>query len=162
MADGEKTREAAGVRSLDDGKPQQEGRLQDGDDTADHKGHAVEVGDLAWRQIEGAAEDAREHKHPGHAEDVLQTEDQKLARGKSAFDADVEDSFRRWNGTRWRLSIHVFAHPMSRTHPANQRRTALLDPGQRHSIKFLALQQYRAPCPRVNGTEPPGLGLWTR
>ena len=69
---------------------------------ANSEGHAVEIGDLLRRQIERAPQDAGKDEHAGHAEDVLQAEDQELAEGQLLVDADIEDFLRR------RIAPHCF------------------------------------------------------
>ena len=92
MADGQKRGEIAGVSSLDHGEAKQPHRLQDGDDAAYHKSHAVEIGNALRCEIERAAEQSREHKHSGHPEDMLQAEHGELSRRQPVIDSDVEGS----------------------------------------------------------------------
>src|ERR1700758_5551795 len=90
MANRQQGREASGIGALRDRQPQQPHRLQNRDDAADDEGHPVDIGDLLSWEMEGAAENAGKHEHPRHAEDILQTEKQKLRRWQLFVDADLE------------------------------------------------------------------------
>jgi hypothetical protein len=65
--------------------------LQNRDDAARYKRHAVEIGNSLRRQIERPARQAGKHKHSGHAENVLETEEQKLTERRGIIDANVEN-----------------------------------------------------------------------
>ena len=104
MPDREQRGEASGIGPLRNRQPQQQHRLEDGDEAADQERHAVEIGDLLRRKIERSSQYAGKYEHPRHAENVLQSEDQKLIIGQAFIDADVEDFLgRRFPG------LHVFA-----------------------------------------------------
>ena len=107
MTDREQAREASRIGALDDRQPQQQRRLQDGDEAADQKGHAVEISDLFRREIEGAAQNAGKHEHPGHAENILQSQNKQLIVRQPFVDADIED-FIRWGFP----GLHGFSYPL--------------------------------------------------
>src|ERR1700733_8065286 len=66
------THQTAGIGALNDRQPQQHRRLQNRDKAAHQKGHAVEIGDLLRRKIEGSSQNAGKYKHSRHAKNVLQ------------------------------------------------------------------------------------------
>jgi hypothetical protein len=95
MPDRQQAGETPRVRTLDDRQSQQQRRLQNRDQPANHERHAIEIGDLRGGEVERAAQNSGKNKHPRHAENILQPQDQQLIVGQPCVDADVENFFAR-------------------------------------------------------------------
>src|SRR6185437_15471589 len=99
MAEHKQPDEAAYIRPLHNRQAQEAKALEYGDQTGDHKDHSVKIGDLLIRQMECATENPRKHEHPCHSEDVLERQDDVLAKWKLLIDAYVEDLLRPGTGS---------------------------------------------------------------
>jgi len=74
MTNREDRAERARIGTLHDRQPQQKKRLEDRADPAGDEGHAIDIGDIERRKFERQAKQRRENEHTGHAEHVLETQ----------------------------------------------------------------------------------------